>query len=207
MTALSSRPAALSTPSTELPILPNIKCWNVEDYQKLREFGILDSDERTELLAGQIVTMASQGRPHVIAVQLLALQLDEFLRDKPYLVRAQHPIQLDDSSEPEPDIAVVEGNILTYTDHHPYPKEVLLAIEIAETTLKKDCETKDKLYAKANISEYWVVDLKHRTLHIFQSPTAQGYSSHLILSEAHKISPAAFPELSLDISSILPPQK
>ena len=198
MTAIDSPSKTLLTPQT-------LKQWSVEDYHKLSEFGLLAPDERTELISGQIVIMAAKGTLHVIALQLLALQLDDFLRNQPYLVRTQDPIQLDDSSEPEPDLVVVKGDILTYANHHPYPEDVQLVVEIADTTLQQDCEVKDKLYAEANIAEYWVVDLRNRQLHIFQQPTPAGYDSHLILREGNPVSPLAFPDLTLAIASILPP--
>jgi len=198
MVIVQSPPQLLLDPST-------LKRWTVKEYRRLSQLGVLSSDERTELLAGQIAVMASKGTPHVIALQLLALQLDDFFRDKFSFVRAQDPIELGELSEPEPDLAIVKGEILTYIDHHPQPQEIYLVIEIADTTLKKDCDVKDKLYAEAGLQEYWVVDLKNRKLHVFRQPTAQGYGSHLILSDTNKISPITFPELVLEISSMLPP--
>ncbi len=188
--------ATLDSPSTTQSASQNLKRWTVQDYHQLSELGLLDSDERTELISGQ---------PHVIALQLLALQIDEFLRDKPFFARAQDPIQLDDLSEPEPDLVIVEGDILTYADHHPTPLEVRLVVEVADSTLKQDCEVKDKLYAQAKIGEYWVVDLPRRQLHIFKNPGDRGYSSHLILTEDNSITPSSFPEMVLPITSILPP--
>jgi Uma2 family endonuclease len=197
--------ATLDSPSTTQSASQNLKRWTVQDYHQLSELGLLDSDERTELISGQIVIMAAKGKPHVIALQLLALQIDEFLRDKPFFARAQDPIQLDDLSEPEPDLVIVEGDILTYADHHPTPLEVRLVVEVADSTLKQDCEVKDKLYAQAKIGEYWVVDLPRRQLHIFKNPGDRGYSSHLILTEDNSITPSSFPEMVLPITSILPP--
>ncbi|MEM8505280.1 MAG: Uma2 family endonuclease [Cyanobacteria bacterium P01_D01_bin.1] len=75
-------------------------------------------------------------RFHVVAIQLLALQVKEFLRDKPFFARTQDPIQLDDLSEPEPDLVIADGEILTYTDHHPNPSEVRLVVEVADSTLR-----------------------------------------------------------------------
>ncbi|MEM9946849.1 MAG: Uma2 family endonuclease [Cyanobacteria bacterium P01_D01_bin.36] len=197
---------ALDLPSQILLDSETLKRWTVEEYHRLSKLGLLDSNERTELIAGQITVMAAKGVPHVTALRFLAIQLDNFLHNKPFFVSTQDPIRLSDLSEPEPDLVIAQGDASAYIDHHPEPKEICLVVEVADTTLKKDCEIKDKLYAKSNISEYWVVDLKHRSLHIFRQPTAQGYSSHLILSETNEISPEAFPELSLDIASMLPPK-
>ena len=197
--------APLDSPSTVRLAPENFKHWTVQAYHRLSELGLLDPNERTELISGQIIIMTAKGVPHVIALQLLALQFDNLLRNQPFFVRTQDPIRLDDFSEPEPDLVIVEGDILTYADHHPTPLEIRLVVEVADSTLKQDCETKDKLYAQAKINEYWVVDLQHRQLHIFRKPSDRGYSSHLILDENNSIAPAEFPNMVLSVGAILPP--
>jgi Uma2 family endonuclease len=112
---------------------------------------------------------------------------------------------LDDWSEPEPDLAIVRGTVLDYAERHPCPSDVELVVEVADSTLKQDCEIKDKLYAQAGIAEYWVLDLKNRQLHVFRNPTPTGYTSHLILTEPNKITPLFFPSLTLSLAAILPP--
>ena len=78
-------------------------------------------------------------------------------------------------------------------------------MEVADSTLKQDCEVKDKLYAQAGIADYWVLDLKNRQLHIFRHPTSTGYTHHLILTEPNQVSPLAFPALILNLTDMLPP--
>jgi Uma2 family endonuclease len=143
-------------------------------------------------------------RNHLTSLHLLANDLRDQLKNNA-LVRTQAPIQLDDYSEPEPDLAIVQGTVLDYADHHPRPSDIYLLVEVADSTLKQDCEIKDKLYAQAGIADYWVVDLKNRQLHIFRNPTPTGYTSHLILSEPTEISPLAFPHITLSLTAILPP--
>lgn len=199
MTSLNTLPtAAFRLEPTSL------KRWTVQDYRRMSELGILDPNERTELIAGHITLMAAKGTPHVLSLHLLANALRDLLSDTA-LVRTQDPIQLDDFSEPEPDLAIVKGTILDYADHHPRPSDVYLVVEVADSTLKQDCEIKDKLYAQAKIADYWVVDLKNRQLHVFRDPTPTGYTSHLILTEPHQVSPLAFPALTITLASILPP--
>jgi Uma2 family endonuclease len=171
----------------------------------MSELGILDEDERTELIAGQITLMAAKGTPHVTALRLLATALDELLADHSVFVITQDPIQLDDFSEPEPDLVIVKGTILDYVDHHPRRDQIDLVVEVADSTLKQDCEVKDKVYAQAGIADYWVLDVKNRQLHIFGQPTPTGYTSHLILKEPNSVSLLAFPHLRLTLTSILPP--
>jgi Uma2 family endonuclease len=181
-----------------------LKRWTVQDYHRMSELGILDPNERTELIAGQITLMAAKGTPHVTSLHLLANALRDLLSDTA-LVRTQDPIQLDNFSEPEPDLAIVQGTILDYVDHHPRPNQVYLIVEVADSTLKHDCEIKDKLYAQANIIEYWVLDLKNRQLHLFRNPTSTGYTSHLILTQPNEASPLSFPDITLTLTTILPP--
>jgi Uma2 family endonuclease len=183
----------------------HLKYWTVQDYYRMSDLGILDPNERTELIDGQIIIMTAKGTPHVMTLRLLANVLENALGDKSVFVSTQDPIRLDNFSEPEPDLAIVKGTILDYGKHHPVPDDIYLVIEVADSTLKQDCQVKDKLYARSNIAEYWVVDIKNRQVHIFRDPTSAGYTSQLILTETHSISPLAFPEIVLSISSILPP--
>jgi Uma2 family endonuclease len=197
----------LPSPVAEDEILAtNLKYWTVQEYHHMSEVGILDTSERTELITGKIVLMAAKGTPHVLTLRLLASFLEKSL-DESVLVSTQEPINLDNFSEPEPDLAIVKGTMFDYAERHPSPEDVYLVVEVADSTLKKDCEVKDKLYARSNIADYWVIDVKNRQVHIFRTPTPTGYASHLILSESQTVSPLAFPSIVIPISSILPPPK
>jgi Uma2 family endonuclease len=191
----------------EMATLPtnNLKSWTVDDYHRMSELGILSPTERTELIAGQITLMVAKGNLHILAVRLLTRTLKTKLIDRPVLVSIQEPVQLDNSSEPEPDLAIVRGNMFDYAQRHPLPAEIHLIVEVADSTLKYDCQVKDKLYAKANIPDYWVVDLKNRQVHVFRNPTPTGYASQLILAESQTVSPLAFSDVIIPIASILPP--
>ena len=180
----------------------NLKRWTVADYHRMSELGILDRQERTELIAGQILLMVAKGTPHVTALHLLADELRSQLGDRA-LLRTQDPIRLDDLSEPEPDLAIVRGTVRDYAEQHPQPADVYLVVEVADSTLRHDCEVKDKLYAQAGIADFWVVDLKNCQLHIFRDPTPRGYGSHLILQPPHRVATLAFVDMSIDLSSFL----
>ncbi len=193
-----------SIASEPITTLHNLKSWTVRDYHRMSELGILNPNERTELIAGQITLMVAKGTPHVITLQLLASELLAQLGTTA-LIRTQDPIHLDDSSEPEPDLVIVQGEILDYVDRHPQPTDIHLLVEVADSTLNYDCQVKDKIYAKAGILEYWVIDLKNRQVHIFRDPQTTDYASHLILAESQTVSPLAFPHVIIPIASILPP--
>lgn len=182
-----------------------LKHWNVQEYRRMSELGILNPDERTELVSGQILFMAAKGTPHVLALRLLAVALDSLLMNQPFFVSTQDPIQLDNFSQPEPDLAIVRGTALDYADRHPNPDDIELVVEVADSTLRYDCEIKDKLYAQAGIEDYWVVDVKNRQLHVFRNPTPTGYTSHLTISQAHSIAPLSFPDRLLSLTEIFRP--
>jgi Uma2 family endonuclease len=185
--------------------LDNLKSWTVQDYHRMSEMGILDPNEKTELIDGQITLMVAKGTPHVITLQLFGSELLSQLGTEA-LIRTQDPIHLDDSSEPEPDLVIVRGKILDYVDRHPQPNDIYLVVEVADSTLNYDCQVKDKTYAKAGIPDYWVIDLKNRQFHIFRHPQSSGYASHLILAESQTVSPLAFPDVVVPIGSILLPR-
>jgi Uma2 family endonuclease len=191
-------------PSSLLLETSTLKRWTVQDYHRMSQLGLLSPQERTELIAGQITLMAAKSPAHVICRHLLARSLRNQLGNQA-LVRTQDPLQLDNFSEPEPDLAIVRGSILDYSEHHPGPTDILLVIEVADSTLKYDTEIKDKLYAQSGIADYWIIDLKNRQLHIFRNPTPSGYINHLILSEPNQASPLAFPDLAIRLETVLPP--
>lgn len=198
----------LSQPVPNFAFTPEpkaIRRWTVADYHRMGEVGILHADERTELIAGQILFMAAKGTSHVLTLRLLAIAFDDQLAHQPFFISTQDPIQLDDYSEPEPDLAIIRGTILDYADQHPQARDIVLIVEVADATLKYDTETKVQLYAQAGIADYWVVDLKNRQLHVFRNPTATGYTSHLILTEPHLMTPLALPHITLSLTDMLPP--
>ncbi|MBC6422904.1 MAG: Uma2 family endonuclease [Hormoscilla sp. SP5CHS1] len=181
-------------------MLVDIRRLTVEEYHRLGEMGIIDPDEKVELIEGQIIKKPVKGTPHSAAVA----RTDNLLRNRlgeQVLVRLQDPVRLDDYSEPEADIAVVMPDPLYYEDHHPTPREVYLIIEVADTTLRSDRELKAKVYAKSGIADYWVLDVNNRQLYVFREPSPKGYQSQVILKDHANISLWAFPEVALAVSA------
>ena len=170
----------------------------------MAEAGIFHPEERVELIAGQIIRMSAKGTAHTAAVRRTAKIWRNLLENQAE-VYTQDPIQLDDFSEPEPDIAVVRIDPLDYADHHPTPSEVYLIIEVADSSFKYDRETKAKAYAKSGIADYWVLDVIDRKLHVFREPTQEGYHSEVILCEDASVSPLKFPQEAIALQDILPP--
>ncbi|MGB3298407.1 MAG: Uma2 family endonuclease [Phormidesmis sp.] len=181
------------------------KRFTLKQYHDMSELGILSPTERTELINGEIVTMAAKVTAHTSAVLVTHHLLIKFLSERAF-VQCQDPIQLSDRSEPEPDVAVVKLDPLAYSTRHPAPEDVLLLIEVAGSSLKYDLENEAPIYAAANIADYWILDVIERELHVFRQPANGRYQSHLVLASALSISPLAFNDLEIQILDMLPPQ-
>jgi Uma2 family endonuclease len=181
-----------------------LRLWTVEEYHRMNEAGIFAPDERVELLEGRIIWMIAKGTAHRSAVGRIDRLLQDCLKNQA-LICVQDPVKLNDRSEPEPDISVVKIDPLDYADHHPTPSEVYLIIEVADSSLKLDCETKAQAYSLAGIKDYWVLDVVKRELHIFRNPTQNGYESQVIIMETATVSPLEFPDLQIRLSDMLPP--
>jgi Uma2 family endonuclease len=178
--------------------------FTVQEYYRMTEQGILSPTERTELVNGEIIKMVAKETAHTSAVLIVQDVFKERL-GRQVFVKSQDPIRLFDDSEPEPDVAVVKRDPLAYSTHHPLPAEVLLLIEAADSSLKYDLETKAILYARAEISEYWVLDVLERQLHVFRQPHQGRYQSQTILAETLEVTPIAFADCAIAIQDLLPP--
>lgn len=177
---------------------------SVQDYHAMIEAGIFRPDERVELLSGQLIQRVAKGSPHRAAVTRVRRVLDQLLGDS-VLVCVQDPVQLDDFSEPEPDVAVVKPDPLDYETHHPGVTDIFWLVEVADSTLAYDCGEKALAYACAGIQEYWVLDIKRRRLHLFRQPGELGYGDRTVLPEDAMISPISFPDCIVTISAFLKP--
>jgi Uma2 family endonuclease len=183
-------------------VVANLRLLSVADYHRMVEAGVLAPDERVELIAGQLYKMAAKGTAHSAAVTRIERVLKAHLGNR-VLLRFQDPIQLDNYSEPEPDVAVVQVDPLDYEDHHPTSSEVYLLIEVADSTLKRDRELKAPAYAQSGILDYWILDVNQRQLYMFRSPTPTGYATEVVLSESDVIAPLAFSDDPIAIADLL----
>jgi Uma2 family endonuclease len=188
--------------STEINL--QLRLWTVEEYHRMNEAGIFAPDERVELLEGKILCKSAKSTAHRSATGRINYVLKKRLENRAW-VSSQELVKLNERSEPEPDISVVKIHPLDYADHHPTPSEVYLIIEVADSSLKLDCETKAQAYSLAGIKDYWVLDVVKRELHIFRNPTENGYESQVIIMESETVSPLEFPDLQIRLSDMLPP--
>ena len=182
-----------------------LRPWTVDEYYQMAKTGILQPDEKVELIAGQIIrNMTPQGSFHAAAITRTNRLLNQPVQPR-FLVRSQLPIQLDNRSEPEPDLALVKSDPLDYDDRHPKAEDVYLIIEIADSTLKTDLTLKKQVYTEAKIPDYWVLDLAKRQLYVYRQPTEGGYQEEQILSERQSIAPLFFPDFQVKIREMLRP--
>lgn len=136
---------------------------SIEEYHRMAEVGIIGSDERVELINGEIIEMSPIGKEHLATVGRINMLLTPLLAGK-YIVFTQSPVQLIDTSEPEPDLMIVPHRDDYYADTGVFDKDVNLIIEVSDTTFRKDIRIKLPLYAQSGIPEVWIIDVKNKQL-------------------------------------------
>ena len=188
---------------TEIEQESQIHLWTVADYHQMIEAGVLDEDDRVELLEGKIVCMSPQRPFHAASVQRSANYLYEMLRNRAY-IRAQLPVTLGNDSEPEPDIAVVRFDANEYSFRHPEAPDIYLLIEVADWTISKDRKQKARIYAKNHVLEYWILDLQKRQVYIFRQPEDGSYREELILSSNDHMAMQTFPDVAIALNDLFP---
>ena len=143
--------------------------WTRAEYDKLIALGFFEPGEHVELIGGDLMVAEPQGAQHYTAIWKTAKALEAAFGPG-WIVRTQGPIGLDDESEPEPDVAVVPGELEDYRSEHP--SRPVLTVEVAESSLSIDRERKGSLYARAQLQEYWVLNLEERALEVYRDPVA-----------------------------------
>jgi Uma2 family endonuclease len=181
----------------------DVRLWSVNDYHRMIEAEIITTEDKVELLDGQILEMSPQQPPHAATVQRTWKYLTRLLAEIAD-IRIQLPVTLYPNSEPEPDIAVVRVDSREYLDGHPIPSDIFLLIEVADWTLNKDRGVKARTYAKADIPEYWVLDVNARVVYVFRQPENNIYTSEFILDENSTISLVAFPNIEVETKLLFP---
>jgi len=142
---------------------------SVSQYHEMIRSGILTEDDRVELLEGWLVPKMSKNPPHSVATELAAAALRSVVPPEWY-VRTQEPVTTG-TSEPEPDVSVVRGRPRDYVDYHPGPEHLAIVLEIADSSISRDRGIKRRIYARAGVSVYWIVDVTARRVEICTGPT------------------------------------
>jgi len=185
--------------------LPAPRRWNVHEYYRMAEVGILREGERVELIDGEIVKHAQVSPRHAARTDCLAgLGIERF--GSVARTRIQSPVRLSRTCEPEPDLAIVRPELergRSYRVDHPTAEDVLLIVEVADSSLQYDLGRKERMYARAGVPELWVLDQRGDRLVLHRAPTPRGYASIVSLARGESIAPLAFPEIVLTIDELL----
>ena len=174
----------------------------VDDYHKLGEAGILHEDDRVELVEGMLIDMAPIGAGHAGQVNRLVNRLAPAVSGRA-IIAPRNPLRLDEFSEPRPDILLLGYRDDFYATAHPRPSDVLLLIEVADTSRAYDRDTKIPLYARHAIPEVWLIDVHDRRMETFLEPAADGYRRILRPAATDRISPVLFLDVSVDVADLL----
>ncbi len=183
-------------------VFPQKHLTDIAEWHRMGQAGIFPPESRLELIEGEILTMAPIGFNHAGHVNRLNRIFARLWNEGVY-VRVQSPIQLGDLSEPEPDLALAKPDADDYTTRHPSAADVLLLVEVSDSTLRFDRTQKLRLYAGHNIPEYWIVNLIDNCLEIYRQPQDGDYLDKSVLTKADNIALVALPELQVSVASIL----
>ena len=184
-----------------LPPGPTRHRITVGEYFRMGEAGVLGPDARCELIEGEIIDMPPIGPPHASKTNRLAGLLAEAVHGKA-IVSVQNPIVLGDLSVPQPDLALLRYQDTYYAEAHPGPADIVLLIEVADTSLAHDRDTKLPLYARFQIPEVWIVDIPGRHLDVHREPDGAHYTHQFRVSDLSRVEIAALPGLALDLRGL-----
>jgi Uma2 family endonuclease len=173
--------------------------FTIEEYERMVETGILTQDDRVELIEGEIVEMSPIGDAHAAFVANLNHLLVHGVGDRAR-VWVQGPLRVPPRSKPQPDLALLRSR--SYVRAGATTDDVLLVIEVADTSLQYDRTVKLRLYARAGIREYWIVDANTETLEVYRSPSDERNPDQRRLARGERVAPLAFPEASLPVDAI-----
>ena len=176
--------------------------FTVEEYHRMVDAGILQEDDRVELLEGEVVEMAPIGSRHSGCVNRLTRLLSERSGGRA-IVSVQNPIHLAEHSEPQPDVALLIPRPDFYRDSHPEPGDILLLIEVSETSESYDRAVKVPMYARYGVREVWLVDLIEDVVVVHRQPGPDGYLDTRVVRRGEPLSTDALADLVHESSQVL----
>ena len=188
-------------------VQPQVHLWTRSEYHRMVDLDFF-TGRRVELIEGQVIEMAAMRSPHAVAIDLADAELKTAFGPE-YYIRQQKPFVVSDLSEPEPDVAVIKGSVRDFAAAHPTQAELL--VEVADSSLRYDRETKRSLYAKANVPEYWIVNLVTRQLEVHRQPAVSetalygfDYASCTVLEETDEVTPMKALSQIIQVAALLP---
>ena len=193
----------MSVTTARLPESPPVRRpIDVDEYYRMVPEGLIGPDERTELIEGEVVRMPPIGPSHADVVDELGRGSRWAPLEPEVRVRIQGPVRLDRFNEPQPDIAVLRAKPGGYRREHPSAADVLLLIEVADSSLMQDRRVKLPLYARFGIPEIWLVNLPDRRIEVYRQPAGNSYTEQLEFRDG-MLRAGRLPELAIDVAAIL----
>lgn len=180
------------------------RLFTTEEYHVMLEAGILHEDDRVELIEGEILEMAPIGSHHVGGVNRLTALFTSLPGDRA-VVSVQNPVVLSNITEPQPDLVLLRFRDDFYAGELTTSADVLLLVEVADSSLKFDRDVKVSLYARHGIPEVWLQDVEHSALLVHRDPSLQGYRDVRVFRRGERLSSLAFPDLAVEVNAILGP--
>lgn len=182
----------------------NTRKFTVDEYNRMGEVGILGEDDRVELIEGEIVEMPPIGNPHWTTVDRLNMLLASALGPlQRAIVSIQNPVAISDISEPQPDVVVRRHRDDFYTGQDVSIEDILLLIEVSDTTIDYDRRRKLPLYARAGVAEVWIVDINGKAIEVYREPGGGQYARSLVLRTGESTAPLLIPELTITVDDVL----
>lgn len=167
------------------------------EYHRMADAGILPPDARVELIEGEIIDLAPIGSRHAAVVERLAAAI-RLAVGRRAMIRVQQPVVLDEHSEPQPDLSIVLPRDDYYEHRHPHPEDVLLIVEVADTTQTYDRDEKVPLYARHRIREVWLVDLERRVIERYADPSEGAFTKRSVISAGEPLRIDAIDGVQID---------
>lgn len=184
---------------------PKLHSFTVEEYHRMADAGIFTEDDRVELIEGEVVEMAAIGSRHAACVDTLNRRFVLGGGDR-VVVRIQNPVTLGDLSEPEPDVVLATAKPGGYASAHPTVDEVLLIVEVSDSSLDFDDRVKLPLYARHGIGEVWRADLASETVAVHRDPAGESYRSVTTARRHDTLRPEALPDVEIPVDDLFGPR-
>lgn len=190
--------------------IATVKKFTIKDYHRLTELGFFQEDDKVELIRGELIYRAAKGKLHATVNRRLIRELSNLISYRATL-QNQDPVILSNNTQPEPDLAILKNRDDDYITGHPNPEDILLLIEIADSSLEYDQTNKLSVYAENNINDYWIFNLVEYCLECYSEPYQNlqgefGYRRKLIYLPNESVTLPCFLDLTLDLSKVFPPQ-
>ncbi len=176
--------------------------FTVDEYYRLAKVGILSPDERIELLDGEITIMAAMGSRHAACIIDFDEQIQERIGRRASKA-VQIPVLLEENYAPEPDIMLLQRREGYYGNNVPVGSDVLLVIEVGDTTIGDDRRDKLPAYARANVPETWLVDVRLQVVEVYTEPLDGQYRRSRLVGLEDALTPTAFPDVQISVSDVM----